>query len=94
MAATTSRIQNYPLTHQGVRNLDQSPETTRRGSMPVNVGMDERMISALGGGVLAAAGVTRGGCLGLTMLFVGASLLVRGVTGHCPANEALGRDSA
>ncbi len=94
MAATMSRPQNFPRTRQGLRNLDQPYTAAGRDPMPVNVGPDERMFSAVGGGALVAAGIARGGCLGLTMLFVGASLLMRGVTGHCPANEALGRNTA
>jgi uncharacterized membrane protein len=94
MATMSSRIRDYPLTHQRVRNLDQ-PHRSRGGDpMPVNVGPSERMLSTLGGGALAAIGAARGGGLGLGMLWAGAALLVRGVTGHCTVNQAVGRNTA
>jgi uncharacterized membrane protein len=92
--ATTSRIQDYPVTHQGIRDLDQPHRGGGRNPMPVNVGPDERVLSALGGGALAAAGLASRGWLGVGLLFAGASLLVRGVTGFCALNQAIGRNTA
>jgi len=62
--------------------------------MRVNVGDRERSLSALGGGALLTAGLLRGGCAGLALLWTGAALLLRGLTGHCTVNEALGRNAA
>jgi len=62
--------------------------------MPVNVGADERALSAVGGSALFALGLARGGCLGLGLLWTGAALMLRGATGHCPANAAFGRNTA
>lgn len=59
----------------------------------VNVGDFERMLSVLGGGALALYGLRRS--LGpLTLLLGGGVLLYRGLTGHCPAYEAMGVDTA
>jgi len=92
--AMASRISDYATTHQGIRDLDQPRRASWNDPMRVNVGDDERMLSALGGGALLALGLVRGGCPGLAMLWGGAALLLRGVTGHCTVNEALGRSSA
>ena len=89
-AATTSN----PTTHQGIRDLDQPRQASRNDPLRVNVGDNERTLSALAGGALLTAGVLRGGCPGLAMLWAGAGLLLRGVTGHCTVNEALGRQAA
>jgi uncharacterized membrane protein len=88
------RLKNTPLTRQGVRNLDQLPQHDRSDPIPVNVGPSERSLSAVGGATLAAIGLARGGCLGLGLLWTGAALMLRGATGHCPANAALGRNTA
>jgi len=94
MATTASRITDYPVTHQGVRNLDQPRQTTGGDPMPVNVGTEERLLSAVGGGALTALGLASRGWLGLGLLFAGGSLLVRGATGFCAVNQALGRNTA
>ena len=64
MATTTSRLPNYPMTHQGVRDLDQPRQAGRNDQMAVNVGDSERGLSAVGGGALLAAGLAYGGCPG------------------------------
>ena len=92
--AMTSRISDYPMTHQGIRDLDQPRRASWNDPMRVNVGDSERTLSALGGGALFALGLARGGCTGLALLWGGAALLLRGVTGHCTVNEALGRSTA
>jgi len=94
MATTSSRLTEFPTTHQGIRDLDQPRQASRNDPMRVNVGDGERALSALGGSVLLAAGLARGGCPGLAMIWSGAALLLRGVTGHCTVNEAIGRTTA
>jgi uncharacterized membrane protein len=61
-----------------------------RGS--VNVGKKERWAFALGGAALAALALRKRskGSLGLAAL--GAPLLWRGATGHCPVYQRLGID--
>jgi len=83
---------DYPMTHQGVRDLDQ-PRQSRRSS-GVNVGKTERAISTVGGALLAGLGVSRGGLSGLALAALGASLILRGTTGHCSLYSALGVDTA
>jgi len=91
----------FPLTHQGVRNLDVAgrdvipfsggPGSRLRG---VNVGLTERYLSAAGGGLLALFGLARGGLAGLGLALAGGALLYRGFSGHCPLYGALGRNTA
>ena len=84
---------NYPLTHQGVRDLDH-PIRRHPGSGRVNVGPVERTVSTLTGAVLAGFGVGNGGTVGLLLAAVGGALAYRGVTGHCPAYGAAGVSTA
>lgn len=71
------------------RRLRASAAETR-----VNVGEVERTASKIGGGVLLAAGLMKGGLKGLLMAGLGGALLYRGSTGHCPVYEALGADTS
>lgn len=59
----------------------------------VNVGQTERMVSLIGGGLLAAYGLSRGTATGLLTALVGGGLAYRGYTGHCDVYETLGLDS-
>jgi uncharacterized membrane protein len=60
----------------------------------VNVGKLERFASMFGGGLLAGAGIRRGGVSGAMIGLAGAILLHRGATGHCHVYGALGMDTA
>lgn len=62
--------------------------------MNVNVGNVERGISLLIGGVLVAQGLRQRTPLGWALGLGGAALAIRGATGYCPINQALGRNSA
>lgn len=64
------------------------------GSSRVNVGESERLISAAGGALLVMYGLGRGSLAGLVLAAAGGALAWRGVTGYCPVNESLGRNSA
>lgn len=59
-----------------------------------NVGDTERRLSVGGGALAALAGLRRGGLPGLLMTGLGAALLYRGTTGHCPINQRIGRNTA
>jgi uncharacterized membrane protein len=59
-----------------------------------NVGDTERWMSAVGGGALALFGLKRGGLGGALLAALGGGLVYRGVTGHCSAYAALGRNTA
>jgi uncharacterized membrane protein len=56
----------------------------------VNITQAERIVSAIGGGILAAAGLGRRSPAGIAMALLGGDLLRRGITGHSYAYEALG----
>jgi hypothetical protein len=97
-----TKTMSFPMTRQGVRNLDEvrEPILPVSGGLAsqqpdaINVGSGERVLSALGGGGLIAYGLTRGTGLGLALSLVGAALVFRGLTGHCDLNAALGRDTS
>lgn len=59
-----------------------------------NVSEPERVISGVGGGALAAYGLSRGDWLGVGLIGIGALLLQRGVRGHCEVYDALGVNTA
>lgn len=60
----------------------------------VNVSESERWASVIFGGMLALFGVQRRSFGGALLAASGASLIYRGVTGHCATYEALGVDTA
>jgi uncharacterized membrane protein len=60
----------------------------------VNVGRNERVVSALLGGALAAYGLKRRGPRGLSLAAMGAELIYRGLSGHCMAYGALGMNTS
>jgi uncharacterized membrane protein len=55
-----------------------------------NLTRAERIISAAGGGLLAAVGIQKRSVGGAVLALLGGELLRRGVTGHCYAYEAAG----
>lgn len=87
-----AEVIEYPMTHQGVRNLDQ-PRRVRKNSW-VNVGRTERVYSGIGGAALLAYGAMRGGFLGMLMDVAGGLFMYRAVTGHCGAYATLGVNTA
>lgn len=65
--------------------------------MDRNVGKIERWASILGGGALAAMALRRGprvSPLSSALALGATALLFRGTTGHCPAYQALGVNTA
>jgi uncharacterized membrane protein len=56
----------------------------------VNITQAERIVSAIGGGILAAAGLKKRSPAGFALALIGGDLLRRGITGHSFAYEALG----
>jgi uncharacterized membrane protein len=85
-----AEVMDYPMTRQGIRNLD-SP--IRRKVPYVNVGEGERAASAIGGTVLAGAGLACGGMKGLLLVAVGGALVYRGLSGHCAGYAAVGMNT-
>jgi uncharacterized membrane protein len=69
------------------------PETP--ASAGINVGTTERWVSGVAAAALAAYGIRRGpGTLRRVLLPVAGALLGRALTGRCPMNRALGRNTA
>jgi len=64
-----------------------------RGSSGVNVGRTERIASGVAGAALVALGLRRRG-LRPFLVPLGAGLVARALTGRCPVNRALGRNTA
>ena len=64
--------------------------TRTRQILQPNVGEEERIASLLGGALLAGYGLTCRGAAGVLLPLLGGSLVVRGLTGTCPAYTALG----
>jgi len=61
----------------------------------VNVGSAERVISALGGAALTVMALRDlKSQAGISMLLTGGFLLVRGLSGYCAVNNAIGRNTA
>jgi uncharacterized membrane protein len=56
----------------------------------VNISQTERIVSAIGGGILASAGLIKRSPAGLALALIGGDLLRRGITGHSYAYEAFG----
>ena len=91
-----SAVTDYPMTHQGVRNLDRPRRDHQLSnrSQQVNVGQTERTVSTIAGAALTGFGLLRGNFWGLLLAAGGASLIYRGLTGHCSAYSAAGIDTA
>jgi uncharacterized membrane protein len=56
----------------------------------VNITQAERIASAIGGGILAAAGLQKRSAAGVALAMIGGDLLRRGITGHSFAYEMMG----
>ena len=55
----------------------------------INVGTNERIASAVGGGALLTYGLKRGDTLGVILSILGGGIALRGVTGHCQVYDAM-----
>lgn len=64
------------------------------GHQTVNESFSERLVMAIGGGALAAYGLSRHSPGGMVLTLLGAGLLHQGVTGHCELYHALGLNRA
>ncbi len=68
------------------------PRGAESGAPRTNLGKNERILSVLGGGALAALGLRRRGVPGVMLGVAGAALVQRGVTGYCQVYAAMGID--
>ncbi|GAB3325489.1 SRPBCC family protein [Larkinella ripae] len=64
------------------------------GSSLINVGEEERVWSTVGGGLLLTYGLKRASVGGILLAAIGGYLAYRGMSGHCPVSETLGRNTA
>jgi uncharacterized membrane protein len=80
-------------THIG-REVAEGNYTLGGARNAVNVGDAERLLSLTGGGLLALVGLKEGSLFGLGLAAVGAGLVYRGVTGHCPVYNRFGVSTA
>src|SRR5690242_2129360 len=80
-----------PFRPSSAENTDAAAEP--RAQRPINVGADERKISAIAGGALALVGLSRRSLPGLALAALGGAMVYRGVTGHCDLYAALGIDT-
>jgi uncharacterized membrane protein len=65
------------------------------GTSSVNVGDTERILSTVGGAALAVLALRDlRSPAGISMLLAGGALLVRGLSGYCFVNNAIGRNTA
>lgn len=74
-------------------NVSAVPPAT--GSSIINIGTTERIVSVVGGGVLAALGFRNmRERNGLVMALAGGYLIMRGLTGFCAVSKLLNRNTA
>lgn len=59
-----------------------------------NVGATERWVSLFAGTALVSYGLSRRSVSGIGLALLGSGLLLRGATGYCEINDALGRNTA
>jgi uncharacterized membrane protein len=85
MAGTTTS------TERSTSRAGQCPSARQAG---VNVGDTERWLSMIGGGALAAYGLSRWDLGGLALALAGGAIAYRGFTGHCDVYGALGLNTA
>ncbi|KAB7725986.1 DUF2892 domain-containing protein [Rudanella paleaurantiibacter] len=64
------------------------------GSSKINVGDSERVLSVAGGALLATIGIRQGGLGGMLLAVLGSTIAYRGVSGYCPVNDFVGRDTS
>lgn len=87
-----------PLSTMSTQSASASPpryvQPRTSSSASRNVGETERIASAIGGGLLAIAGLSRRSLGGVLLAGVGGALLFRGTTGHCPIFQQLGINTA
>lgn len=87
----TPRASGGPAARGGTGPAEGPRERSRRGGR--NVGGTERILSAAAGVALVGAGL-RTRTMRAALLPLGGGLLWRAVTGRCPVNRALGRNTA
>jgi uncharacterized membrane protein len=80
----------------GSGRTDRNPGRNRGNSreLNINVSQPERWVSGIGGGLLAAYGLTRRSMGGFALAVLGGALVYRGASGHSSLYQALGVNTA
>ena len=87
----TDRVRNE---HDLEREADRWSAEHEGRERAINVGRTERQICALAGAVLAVFGLRQRSVGGVMLTGLGAGLVYRGATGHCPMYEMLDIDTS
>ncbi len=74
-------------------SLDGQRATPRTGKSRGNVGQTERLLSVTGGALLTYLGAKSRSPGRMALALTGGALVVRGLSGYCPVNKAIGRDT-
>lgn len=75
------------------RAVGRDRHRNRRDRSGVNVGRTERLVSGIAGAAIVAFSLKRRTMRGV-LLPLGGGLIARAVTGRCPVNKAIGRDTS
>ena len=78
----------------GRRQIEEPSEQGRPDQADINVGSNERAVSLAAGAALSLLGLSRRSIPGLLVAGVGGAMIYRGATGHCPAYQAAGINTA
>ncbi|NJO02405.1 MAG: DUF2892 domain-containing protein [Bacteroidia bacterium] len=78
--------------HNKVSIIDQLSASASTGK--VNVGVQERIFSLVGGAVMVYWGLRNFRRGGINLIMPGGLLCYRGITGYSPVNSALNRDTS
>ena len=100
-AALRARSAGEPFRRPGRPDLDargrwsstcyaESQQVITHKKHAVNITQAERIVSAIGGGLMAAAGIKRRSPAGIALALIGGDLLRRGITGHSYWYQAIG----
>jgi uncharacterized membrane protein len=99
-ALVTDRMERFDINNDAADEIEMERQADRWSSereaheRAINVGRTERQVSTLAGVALALLALRQRSIGGLLMAGVGAGLVYRGATGHCPMYEALDIDTS
>ncbi len=70
-------------------NITDSLDHSINRGHSINVGHTERLVSLVGGGLLAVLGLRRANTAGAALALAGGALVARGLTGYCPVKSLI-----
>jgi uncharacterized membrane protein len=80
-SATVRSEAQWPSTGSHAADTRSDAQSSGHGT---NVSQTERLVTGVGGALLALSGLRRGGLSGVLGLVAGGALVARAATGHCP----------